>query len=177
MLVSDDSQPLDGPTLLRYVAEVADELPDDGHQRRLVVVGGALLAWTDLRDATRDVDSAERLDEELRMAVEAVAARHDLAPRWINDAAAQFLPCGFDSANANTILEHPRLVVLGAPLDDVFLMKVFAGRATDTEDLRRLWPQTNFGTAAEVTEAFYDAYPHEERDPHLSEWLQGIVGE
>ncbi len=37
--------PIDGPTLLGYVEEVADLLADDGAKRRLVVVGGALLAW------------------------------------------------------------------------------------------------------------------------------------
>lgn len=154
-MASDHSQPLDGATLLRYVEEVADELPDAGSRRRLVVVGGALLAWVDLRDATHDVDSAEPLDDVLRSAVEAVAARHDLAPGWINDNAAGFVPAGFDLEGAELVLDHPRLLVLGAPLDHVFLMKILAARATDTDDIRRLWPRTSFRTPAEAADAFH----------------------
>jgi hypothetical protein len=175
-LASDGNRPLDGATLLRYVGEVADELPDDGQQRRLIVVGGALLAWTDLRDTTHDIDSAERLDAEFCAAVEAVAARHDLAPRWINDSAAGFVPAGFDLEGALVVLDRPRLLVLGAPLDDVFLMKILAGRATDTDDIRRLWPRTSFETTAEAVDAFQTAYPHEEPDPYLGDWLERTVG-
>ena len=172
---SNDS--IDGATLLAYVEEVADDLPDDGVRRRLVIVGGALLAWQGLRDATRDVDSVERLDEVLKIAVERVAARHDLAPRWINDAAAQFLPAGFDLADATVVRDHPRLLVLGLSLDQVFVMKLFAGRAVDTDDLRQLWPHTSFGTAAAAVTAFEAAYPHEDPDPNLADWLDSVVGD
>lgn len=83
-MASEESQPLDGPTLLRYVNEVANELPDDDEHRRLVVVGGALLAWSELRDATRDIDCAEPLDQPLRSAFqrtsEAVDAFHRAYP-------------------------------------------------------------------------------------------------
>ena len=44
----------------------------------MIVVGGSLLAWHGLRDATRDVDSIGRIDPELRMAINAVAKRHRL---------------------------------------------------------------------------------------------------
>lgn len=146
-------------------------------RRRLVVVGGALLAWHGLRYATRDVDSVERLDEVLKIAVERVAARHDLAPRWINDAAAQFLPAGFDLAGSTVVLDHPQLLVLGPSLDQVFMMKLFAGRAVDSDDLRQLWPRTSFGTAAAAAAAFEAAYPHEDPDPHLAEWLDSVIGD
>ena len=175
-MAREESGPVDGPTLLVYVEEVADQLPDDGTQRRLVVVGGAFLAWNGLREATRDVDSAERLDEQLRAAVEVVAVRHSLAPGWINDAAARFLPTGFDLTDAQTVLDHPRLLVLGAPYDQVFLMKIFAGRAADTDDIRRLWPYTSYSTTSDAVEAFHAAYPHEEPDPHLRDWLDRLFG-
>lgn len=49
---------LDAGAIERYLGEVADELPHSGSQRTVIVVGGALLAWHGLREATRDVDSA-----------------------------------------------------------------------------------------------------------------------
>ncbi|MCP3938535.1 MAG: hypothetical protein GY708_24575 [Actinomycetia bacterium] len=168
--------PIDGPTLLGYVEEVADLLADDGAKRRLVVVGGALLAWYGLRDATRDVDSVERLDEALRTAAETVAARHDLSPGWINDSASQFLPAGFDLAGATILLDHPRLLVVGPAVDHVFVMKLFAGRAVDTDDLRQLWSHTSFETSTQAVAAFEAAYPHEDPDPHLAEWLNSVIG-
>lgn len=173
--MSLDFQPLDGATLLHYVGEVADELPDDGPRRRLVVVGGALLAWLELRHATRDVDNAEPLDEVLREAVASIADRHDLAPGWINDSAAGFVPLGFDLDDARVVLDHPRLLVLGAALDDVLLMKILAARAVDADDIRRLWPHTSFGSTEAAASAFHAAYPHEEPDPHLANWLEEVV--
>lgn len=59
-------QLLDGPTIKAHVGEVADQISDDGEQRTLVLVGGALLAWYGMRVATRDVDSVRRLDDEPR---------------------------------------------------------------------------------------------------------------
>lgn len=166
-----EQRALDGETLLAYVREVAAELPDDGQQRRIVVVGGALLAWLGLRESTRDVDSVERLDEVLVAAVEVVAGRHDLAPRWVNDAAAGYVPQGFDPARGEKIWASARLQVLGAPLDQVFLMKLLAGRAADTDDIRALWSRSGFASTDEAAAAFHEAYPFEEYDPHLARWL------
>jgi hypothetical protein len=140
-----------------------------------VVVGGALLAWQGLRDATSYVDSAERLDEEFCTAVEEVAFRHGLAPRWVNAAAAGFLPIGFDPMGGEVILDHPKLVVRGASLDEVLLMKIFAGRAADTDDIRRLWAMTTFTTTAELVDRYRSAYPHEPEDSNLGSWLEGIL--
>ena len=71
---------LDGETIRSLVEEVANELDSDGATQHVVtVVGGSLLAWHGLRDATRDVDSIGRIDPELRVAINVVAARHQLA--------------------------------------------------------------------------------------------------
>jgi hypothetical protein len=114
--------PLDAVVIKQYVAEVAEHLQPDGERRVLVVVGGALLAWHGLRDTTRDVDSVRPLDEELKAAVAAVAERHGLAATWLNDRAASFLR----EDECTVLLDHPALHVLGAPLDQVFLMKLYA---------------------------------------------------
>lgn len=165
---------LDADAIVQYVTEVAEEVIDDGNRRALVIVGGALLAWHHLRSATRDVDSVVRLDEVLIDAVERVASRHDLAPRWLNDAASAFLPTTFDIDSCSVLLDHPALLVLGAPIDQVFLMKLFASRAADTDDLEVLWPLSTFVSTEAAVDAFYEAYPHEKHDPHLAEHLRGL---
>jgi hypothetical protein len=174
-LAPEQTQPLDGSTLLGYVEEVADALPADGTRRRLIVVGGAPLAWVGISDATRDIDSVEPLDEVIAAVVQLIAERHGLAQRWINDSAAQFAPMGLALDNTWVVLDHPRLEVLGASLSDVFLMKVFAGRAADTQDIAALWPHTTFESIDDVTMAFQAAYSHEEPDPHLGAWLSEVV--
>lgn len=79
------------------LGEVADEL-DNEPGRRIVVVGGALLALQGLRDATSNVDSATAVDAELRDAVHPVATRHGPAPAWLNDHAKPYLPVTFQEA-------------------------------------------------------------------------------
>jgi len=78
-------------------------------------VSEGLLDANGLRDATRDVDSAKLLDAEIKSAVAVVATRHDLAPRWLNDSAAGFRPPTLREADCETLLDHPRLLALGAP--------------------------------------------------------------
>lgn len=167
--------PVTGPMLLAYLGEVAEELPADGADRQIVVVGGARLAWLGLRDATRDVDSIVPLDDETAAAAATVGRRHGLGPTWLNSAAAAFIPAGGGGAHSEVILEHPRLRVIGASIDQVLLMKVFAGRATDTPDIRRLWPLSSFRSPEQFVVAFEEAYPHEEPDPHLGDWVARIV--
>ena len=163
---------LDGSAIRGLLEEVAAEL-DGGVQRRVVIVGGSLLAWHELRDATRDVDSIERLDEGLVAAVEVVAARHGLAKDWLNDHAAAFTPFGFDMAGCSVLVDHPQLQVLGAPFRDVFLMKLRRGHPQDLVDMRAVWPHVaeQFASAAMVVEEFYLAFPDELADPHLAEFV------
>lgn len=159
--------PLDAGDIQRLVGEVADELEGAEVQRTVIIVGGALLALHGLRTATRDVDSASRLDDELVGAVARVAANHGMAPKWLNDSAAPFLPATFSEDECALILERRSLRVLGAPLDQVFLMKLYASRAIDTDDLAVIWPGCSFESAEAAAEAFYEAYPVVERDPFL----------
>ena len=167
--------PLDASDIQRLVGEVADELLEEEPQRTVIIVGGALLALHGLRAATRDVDSARRLDDGLARAVARVAARHGLAPKWLNDSAAPFLPATFREDECDLILERPSLRVLGAPLDQVFLMKLYASRAIDTDDLAVIWPGCSFESAEAAAEAFYEAYPLVERDPFLPRHIAGNV--
>lgn len=75
------------------------------------------------------------------------------------------------------MLEAGGLEVLIPEPDIVVLMKISAGGRTpnDARDLRSLWPATRFSTSEEAVAAFYSAYPHEEPDPYLANWLRTVV--
>jgi len=171
----DRDAPLDGKEIKAFITEVADALPDTGPRHTVIVVGGALLAWSDLRDSTRDVDSVLRLEDELCQAVALVGSRHGLQPRWLNDAAAAFRPSTFREQDCVTLLDHTRLHVLGAPMDQVFLMKLYRVDAQDFEDMIQIWPLCGFTSADEVAELFFEAYPHAPEDPHLSKLIRTIA--
>lgn len=167
--------PLDATAIRHYLAEVGRELGLEGPAHTLVLVGGSLLAIHGLRETTADVDSIQRLRDELRSAVAAVAVRHDLTPGWVNDRAAMFAPATFDAAECEVLIDEPRLKVLGAPLAQVFLMKLLASRAPDFDDLVIMWPRTGFASAEEAAEAFHAAYPHLDEDPYLADHIRGIA--
>jgi hypothetical protein len=57
----------------------------------------------------------------------------------------------------------------------VFLMKLLAARARDHDDMITLWPHGEFADAQAAVDAFYAAYPFEERDPYLVDYVQQIA--
>jgi hypothetical protein len=166
--------PLGDKEIRRYLNEVAEVLSPAGPRHTILVVGGALLAWHGLRDTTADVDSLLRLEEELQAAVGIVAARHGLAPAWVNDSAAGFFPQTLKESDCDVILDSPRLLVLGSPLRHVFLMKLFAARDRDQDDLVAMWPRLGL-TAETVVAQYWEAYPSAPEDEYLIDWVRGIA--
>jgi hypothetical protein len=166
---------LDGQAIRALVGEVADRLPLEGPQRLVVLAGGSLLAWHGLRESTRDVDSLRPLDTELARAADEVGAAHGLAAGWLNARAAAFIPLTLHVEDCAVLLDHPRLRVLGAPLDQVFLMKLYAARDRDLDDLRALWPIAGFGSAQHAAEQFWRAYAHAPDDPYLANFIADIA--
>lgn len=133
------------------------------------------MAWRGLRESTADVDTGNRVDAELVAAVTAVASVHGLSPTWLNDRAAGFMPVTFDIQECETLLSLPRLRVLGLPLAQLFVMKLYAGRDRDFDDLITLWPVSGFRTPEEAAEMFRCAYPHAPDDPYLESWVKHIA--
>lgn len=166
---------LSAQQLHRLLAEVAQEPPDGEAQFIVIAVGGYLLAWHGLRATTHDVDSVKRLSRPLSTAAAVIARRHDLDDHLLNDSASAFVPATFDESACEILLDHERLLVLGAGFDDVFLMKLFASRTVDYDDLVALWPYCSFPSAEEATRRFYLAYPHETPDPYLASHVAGIA--
>ena len=167
--------PLDGADIRAHLHEVAAELGSAGPRQTVVLVGGALLALAGLRKSTVDVDTVRMLDAELRRAVATVAGAHDLAPNWLNDHAAAFVPATFNERDCETLLVDGRLEVLGAPFSQVFVMKLHAARPHDVEDMARMWPRTGFSSADQAAHAYALAYPHEVADPHLARFVAEVV--
>ena len=160
-------RPLSGSEISALVAQVADRLAPEGPQHTLIIVGGSLLAWYGLRESTLDVDSIEYLDVELHQAVASVAAEHDLDVEWLNAKAAQFKPQTFKLEECDVLFTHPRLLVFGASLRQVFVMKLARADAPDLADMAKIWSRTGFTNSNEVVDTYYEAYPHEDIDPYL----------
>lgn len=170
-------RPLGWSEIEAYLHEVGAELERRGLVRSIIVVGGAYVAYRGVRASTTDVDTIYELDDELRAVVATVAGRHGLEPDWLNDRARPWRPVTFDPAACDTILDTGGLRVLAPPPDIVVLMKISAGGRTpnDALDLRALWPVTRFATPNEAVASFYAAYPHEEPDPYLTDWIRTVI--
>lgn len=161
----------------QYLRELAEILGDEGSPEVVIVVGGALLAHYEIREGTRDVDSARQFSEELKAAAAEVAERHQLTPDWLNARAAAFCPTTLDEADCDVLLEQGRLLVLAAPIDQVFLMKLYSARSTDHADLVLAWPHTSFETAEEVVAAYWRAFPEALEDAYLTDYVDDIIGQ
>lgn len=136
-----------------------------------------MLAWHALRDSTRDVDSFWALDDSMRSAVARVGRRHGLVAEWVNDSARPFMPQTLREQDCELLLEHPQLLVLGAPLQQLFLMKLHVARvrSRDYEDLLLLWPRCSFPSAQSAVEMYFEAGPLAGSDEHLVDFVEQIA--
>ncbi len=167
---------LDGQAIRSLFGEVAARLPAGGPQHLVVLAGGSLLAWHGLRGSTPDLDTLRPQAAELAHAAEEVGAAHGLAAGWLNARAAAFIPPTLHVEDCAVLLDHARLRVLGAPLDQVvLLMKLYAARDRDLDDLRALWPLTGFGSPQQAAEQLSQAYPHAPEDPYLATFIASVA--
>jgi len=166
-----------GDRIRELLTEVADQMRPGRAQSTVLLVGGSLLAWHGLRLGTEDVDTSTLLDDELRVSVRVVAQRHQLAVDWLNDHAAPWHPHTLRLEHCDVLINHPRLLVLGAPLSAVFLMKLNRSQPQDVVDMITLWPHVaaTFPTAHAVTDAFYAAFPREKPDDYLGTQVVDIA--
>ena len=168
---------LSGDQIRDLLSEVAHELDPSRAQATVLVVGGSLMALHGLRQATEDVDTSIRLDADMRAAVRVVAERRHLAIDWLNDHSATWHPHTLRLEDCVVLLEHPRLRVLGAPLPAVFLMKLNRSQPQDVVDMIALWPLVvdEFPTACAVTDSFYAAFPNEQQDDGLDNYVRDLA--
>jgi hypothetical protein len=168
--------PLTGDDIRTYLLEVGEEVPDTSPQYDIVIVGGALLALLDFRETTNDVDSIDRIPDELATAAATIAQRHGIDIGWLNSRAAGFRPATLRQEDCVMLIEHSQLRVFGAPLQQIFVMKLFAmrQRSEDFDDLVAIWPSCGFASAEEAADLYQDAYPHIELDPFMVNFIQEI---
>ncbi|GAA1581617.1 hypothetical protein GCM10009804_42800 [Kribbella hippodromi] len=84
-------------------------------------------------------------------------------------------PAGLDLDNCEVVYEHSNLTVLCPPAQQIFLMKLLASRAPDHDDMIVLWPRCGFENAQAAVDAYHLAYPFEEHDPYLVDYVQQIA--
>lgn len=167
--------PLDGDAIKGLLEEVAKRLTPGPERHVVVIVGGALLAWSGLRNTTLDVDSVERLGLELQTAIAEVAEKRGLEPDWLNAEPARFRPTTLVVNDCEVLLETDTLVVRGAPLRVIFAMKLLRSQQNDLTDITKILPLAGFSSAAEAVEYFYESYPHALKDPELPDLVRQLA--
>lgn len=155
--------------------ELNTELDQAGERADIFLVGGAAIALAyDARRATRDLDAAFRPTTAVRDAARAIAARHDLAEDWLNDAVRGFLP-GTDS-DARRYYTGSALNVDVASARYLLAMKLFASRVeTDADDIAFLYRQVGFTTVEQGLELVSTAYRGRPVEAKVQFLLEEIV--
>jgi len=159
------------------LSELATELARRGVDAEIVMVGGSWMLWHSKRAATRDVDSARRLEADLSTAIEAIGTRHDLQVGWLNDSAAAFWPAGMSFDSCEVVFQQDGLTVRTPPAAVIFTMKLYRSDPQDREDMILLWPMCGYRTPGEAVDAFWAAYPHAPEDAYLEDYVAAIASE
>lgn len=60
-------------------------------------------------------------------------------------------------------------------MDQVLLMKVFASRAADIDDIEVVWEHSSYESVEDAARAFHEAYPHLEPDNYLADFIRQII--
>lgn len=152
---------LDATRVRALFQELSANLAQNGAHAQLFVVGGAAmaLAYDDSR-FTRDVDALFIPAAQVREAAEAVAARHQLEPDWLNDAVKEFLP-GPDQ-HPVTVFESDALLVQVASAEYLLAMKFQASRdERDLDDAATLFLHLGYTTPEEGIRLLTRSYPME----------------
>ncbi len=118
----------------QLLSEVDDELQAvNAEPAHLLIAGGASMLSRRVSRVTGDVDVvSEGMSKAVRRASQTVAARHNLAPDWINDGAkglAVSLP-----ADTEPVFSGSCLVVESVGPKHILAMKLAAARPEDLED-------------------------------------------
>ncbi len=134
---------MDKDQILGYLQCLGERLQEE---MEITIGGGAalILAHGGNRQ-TGDIDallSTPPLDEHLRKLISQVAEEEELPEGWLNDASKGFLEVLGEGFLERRILirSFVKLTVYCLSRQDLILMKLFAMRATDLEDLKFLDP-------------------------------------
>ncbi|MCC6226220.1 MAG: hypothetical protein IT195_07430 [Microthrixaceae bacterium] len=154
---------LDAGRIRLLLTELGERLSARGIEGRLYLVGGAAMAIAYLRDrVTRDVDAVFEPKSEIYEEAARMAADHELASDWLNDAVKGLLPDRHPPIEGIGTFSAPGIHVGVASAEYLFAMKAQAARIeTDGEDLRTLADVLGLESSAEATDLVERFYaPH-----------------
>lgn len=162
--------------ILRGFEALSSELARREVRGRLFVVGGAAMALAyAARRVTRDVDAIFEPTAAVYEAARAVAEELDLPADWLNDAVKAFIP-GEDTAR-RVVFSTPSLEVSAASPRYLLAMKLLASRVDqDVGDIRVLYQQCGFATAAEGMDLVERFYPGRTIEPRTQFLLEELFG-
>lgn len=165
---------LDAKRLHELFVQVDEELAGRPEPVRVLVAGGAALAFRWSYRSTFDVDLiGGDFPEDFRRAIIAVAERNNLEWNWINDG----------GTVGNAALEpRPQALYVGRHLevyspDDRYLlaMKLFAARERDFQDAVRLSEETGLTSSAEMLQLVDDAYYHKVIPAEIVNFIDAVA--
>ena len=165
---------LDAQRLGVLFGELDTELTGRGEPVRVLVAGGAALAfkWSDR--STYDVDLiGGDFPADFRRAIATVADRNDLEWNWVNDGG---------TVGAPALEPKPRPLYVGENFaayspDDRYLlaMKLFAARNRDFDDAVRLSTETDITSADTMLQLIDDAYYHNVIPPEIEDFINDVA--
>ena len=165
---------LDAERLRELFAELDAELAGRSEPVRVLVAGGAALAfkWNDRRTFDVDLIGGD-FPPEFRRAIAAVADRNDLEWHWINDGG---------TVGATALEPRPRPLYVGHNFqayspDDRYLlaMKLFAARDRDFEDAVRLSVDSGVTSAEAMLQLIDDAYYHNVIPAEIETFVEAVA--
>lgn len=162
----DADQPLTWRQMSALFACIANRLDLDTPVV-IVIGGGSSLAYFGVRKLTRDVDVVSDIPVGLANQIIRLAAEYKLPADWMNNRARAFLPA--DADTNEVVFARGPLTIRTVSANDLFLMKLDAGRPQDLEDLNGLWPRCTFESPEDAIAQFNERQPmqHSDGDPFL----------
>lgn len=158
---------LDAGSVVDLLDDLDSKLARRGTAASLYVVGGSAMLLAHGRSiATPDVDIARTVDVATR-AAEEIARERGLSMKWLNSAAAPWIPPRPDCALR--LASRPGATVHLAPPRHLLAMKLVAWRPKDEDDLADLLIACDLAqaTAEEVSAVLFEVYTAEDSLPGL----------
>ncbi|MHB8295418.1 MAG: DUF6036 family nucleotidyltransferase [Acidimicrobiales bacterium] len=171
---------LDRAQILSLLDELSRRAERRGVRVELFLVGGAAMVL--VYNTTRTTKDVEGIFEPKMIAYEIAAeiardSNFRLAPDWLNDAVKVFpFPGDRLDASARVIYDNPGLNIRAASPRYLFAMKAWAGRESDEDDLRALWPLCGFAGAADALDYLEESYPSGRIKPRTQYIVEDIAG-
>jgi hypothetical protein len=170
---------LSRPDIEALFRAVASEAVIRNVEVSLFLVGGAAMAIAyNTERATTDLDGIfepKALVYEIARKVAADLPQYGLTDDWINDAVKGLLPG--DDPEATVKFSEPGLSVRVASPRYLFKMKAVAGRDSDLDDLRVLYPLAAYSSATEALDDVMSTYPPGHLKPSVQYLIESIAAE